>query len=210
MRNLHSARCAGKVKRKILIDDPRSGRIRNEIKKNKPYHLAHTEAVGFFIKNSTYLARLRRFILTPAASETEEEKNCQKERDGHAYNTKIIIANCTWINTVDSLSSVLLLSSMESGCRSGRRGVCVCGVDWMIYIHGALTNTISDRSEENRRKRCDEFHCWFDPVRRTVAKLVHSTRAADLDIFGKRIDCSLVSNYFLFLSWSGKVQINFV
>lgn len=56
-------------------------RIRNEIKKNKPYHLAHTEA-SFLLKNSTYLARLQ--FLPPATPEARRTiKNAAEERDGH-------------------------------------------------------------------------------------------------------------------------------
>lgn len=56
-----------------MIDDASTTlAMQNEIKKNKSYHLAHTEAVRFLLKISTYLARLHRFILTPPRPPSNE------------------------------------------------------------------------------------------------------------------------------------------
>lgn len=72
-----------------MIDDLDCARIRNEIKKNKAYHLAHTEAR--FLLKILHISRLHRFILTPRRKRDGQQKNSTQERD---MNTKIIIANC--------------------------------------------------------------------------------------------------------------------
>lgn len=71
------------------MDDPDCARIRNEIKKNKPYHLAHTEA-HFLLKNSTYLASSPLYLNPPPQKRRTTKKfNARKGHEYENYNCQL-------------------------------------------------------------------------------------------------------------------------